>query len=154
MRKYFFLLPLILAIPFVFIACDVHKKAWKSKTDTALTEETETKTFRKGDTVHYEVPNVTLKDTTIYTYSRQGTTSKIVYDNQGNVSSVDCISAAIELYEKRRTELEQTEKNKAKEKTEEFDSNIVLYFVCGFVLILCFALYLLFVYVKNKTKLL
>jgi len=133
----------------LFVSCDIHKVSQKSKTDTQLTEETETKTFRKGDTVHYEVPNVTLKDTVIYTYSRQGTTLKTVYDSQGKVSDIDCISSAIELYEKRRTELEQTEKDKAKEKTEKFDGTFLIYIIGGLTILGALALYLMYRYVKS-----
>lgn len=133
-------------------SCDIHKKSQKSKVDTNLTEETETKTFRKGDTVHYEVPKITLKDTVIYTYSRQGTVLKTVYDASGKVSDIDCVASAIELYEKKRTELEQTEKSKEKEKTESLSDRFILYIIGGIVILGMFAFLLMFMYVRKNTK--
>lgn len=130
MKKLICLISLIL-----LCGCDITKSAAKHKSETAMTEESETKTFRQGDTVHYKVPVVRYKDTTIYTYNRQGTTLKTVYDSAGQVSDIDCIASAIELYEKKRTELESSEKDKQKEKTEGFNTDWILYLVCGIVVI-------------------
>jgi hypothetical protein len=142
----------VIAVSTLCFSCDIHKKSAKTKTDTTLTEDVETKTFRQGDTVHYSVPNVTLRDTVIYTYNRQGTTLKTVYDSNGQVKDIDCIASAIELYEKRRTELEQTTKEKEKEKTEDFDSTFVLYIVIGLVVVVIVAMLLMFSYVKKNTR--
>lgn len=134
-----------------FISCDVYKKSDKTKTDSNLTEQIETKTFRKGDTVRYEIPNVILKDTTIYTYNRQGTTLKTVYNTQGQIQSIDCFSSAIEEFKKENRNLIESIKEKQSEKKEEMNTDWIMY---GFIMIgvvLIVALLLMFFYVKSQT---
>jgi hypothetical protein len=133
-------------------SCDIYKKSSKTKTETDLTEHIETKTFRKGDTVRYEIPNIVLKDTTIYTYNRQGTTLKTVYNSQGNVASIDCFSSAIEEFKNENRKLIQDIKEKDSEKKEEVNTTWILY---GFIMIgviMCFALLLGYFYIKSNTQ--
>jgi len=134
-----------------FISCDVYKKSSKTKSDSELTENIETKTFRKGDTVRYEIPRVILKDTTIYTYNRQGTTLKTVYNTQGQISSIDCFSSYIEEIRKENRNLIESIKVKDSEKKEEVNTTWILY---GFIMIgivLIVALVLVFFYIKSQT---
>lgn len=132
-------------------SCDVYKKSNKTKTDRDLTEQIETKVFRKGDTVRYEIPNVVLKDTTIYTYNRQGTTLKTVYNSSGSVQSIDCFSSAIEEFKKENRNLIESIKEKESEKKEEVNTTWILYgfIMIGFVLVV--ALLLIFFYIKSQT---
>lgn len=142
MKKYIFLL-------FVLYSCDIQKEATKSKSDTGFKENIESTVFRKGDTVHYEIPNVIYKDTTIYRTNRQGTTIKTVYDQTGNIASIDCFASAIAEIKKENREFQQNLLNKEQKKTENFDSTFIIYIMIGIVIIICLALYLGFIYLKN-----
>jgi len=142
---------LLSLVMLLFNSCDIYKKASKTKTDSELTEQIETKTFRKGDTVRYEIPNVILKDTTIYTYNRQGTTLKTVYNTQGQIQSIDCFASAIEEIRNENRNLIQSIKQKDSEKKEEVNTTWILY---GFIMIgivLIVALLLAFFYIKSQT---
>lgn len=121
----------------ILCSCDIQKQSSKSKVDTDLKEQYESKVYRKGDTVTV-VPNIIYKDTIIYTVNRQGTTLRTVYDDQGRVSQVDCFASAIEEMTKINRELLQTVKEKDKEKTEEFSDRWLLYIVMGAVVLLFF----------------
>jgi len=134
-------------------SCDIQKEAIKTKVDTDYKENIETKTFRKGDTVRYEIPNVIYKDTTIYRTNRQGTTIKTVYASNGAIASIDCFASAIEEIKKENREFKQSIKDKESTKTENFDSSFILYIMGGVVLIFSLALFLLYLYVKKNTVL-
>lgn len=132
-------------------SCDIYKKSDKTKTDSNLTEQIETKTFRKGDTVTYQVPNIIYKDTAIYTYNRQGTTLKTVYNTQGQIQSIDCFSSAIEEFKKENRNLIESIKENKSEKKEEMNTDWIMY---GFIMIgivLIVALLLMFFYIKSQT---
>jgi len=134
----------------LFNSCDVYKKSSKEKTDIDFNEKIETKTFRKGDTVVY-VPNVKYKDTIIYTYNRQGTTLKTVYDKSGSVQKIDCYSADIETLINETRRLQDNSKIKDSEKKEEVNTTWILYLFGAFMIIICFALFLFFIYIKGQT---
>jgi len=142
---YGFLLLLLL-----LTSCDIQKQATKSKSDTELKENIETITKRIGDTVRYEVPKITYRDTIIYTTNRQGTTLKTVYDNSGSISSIDCFASAIEEIKRENREFKESLKDKEKVKTEDFDSSFILYIVIGIVILGMFGLFLAFLYLKNR----
>lgn len=142
---------ILLLLLFICCSCDIQKEASKTKTDTAFQEQIESQTFRKGDTVHYEIPNVIYKDTTIYRTNRQGTTIKTVYDQGGNIASIDCFASAIAEIRKENREFQQAIKDKESKKTEEFDSTVIFYIMGGIVLIGIFALFLMYLYVKKNT---
>ena len=129
---------------FLLLACDIQKESAKSKSDTDFKEDIETRTFRKGDTVTYEVPNIKLKDTTIYTVNRQGTTLRTVYDNTGNVSSIDCFASAIEEFRKENREFQQSLKDKEQVKTEEVNTDWILYGFITIGVVLCLIVFLFF----------
>lgn len=147
---------LITALLFSFIllsmtSCDITKNARKSKSESDFSENIENRSFRKGDTVHYEIPRVTYKDTTIYRTNRQGTTIKTVYDQTGNITSIDCFASAIEEIRKENRQFWQSLLDKNKVKTETFDPTFILYIMGGIVLIVFFALFLMFLYIKKNT---
>lgn len=126
----------IIIISILFLSsCDIVKKSAKTKSDTNFNEQIETKTFRKGDTVTYEVPNVIFKDTTIYRKNVQGTVLKTVYDNTGRITSVDCFSSFIEEIKKENREFQQSIKDKEKEKEEKANFDWLLYIILGVVFI-------------------
>lgn len=152
MKKIFAILLslLILSLFFLLNSCDIQKEAVKSKSDTGFTENIESQTFRKGDTVHYEIPKISIRDTTIYRTNRQGTTIKTVYDQGGNISSIDCFASAIAEFRKENREFQQSLKDKESKKTEEFDGSFILYIVGGIVILGIFALFLMYLYVKKN----
>lgn len=126
----------LIIISILFLSsCDIVKKSAKTKTDTNFNEHIETKTFRKGDTVTYEVPNVIFKDTTIYRKNIQGTVLKTVYDSTGRITSVDCFSSFIEEIKKENREFQQSIKDKEKEKEEKTNFDWLLYIILGVVFI-------------------
>jgi hypothetical protein len=133
-------------------ACDIQKTAMKSKSDTGFSENIENRSFRKGDTVHYEIPNLIFKDTTIYRTNKQGTTIKTVYDQNGKVASIDCFASAIDEMRKENREFQQSLLDKNKTKTENFDNTFVFYIAGAVVLIVFFALFLFFLYIKQNTS--
>lgn len=128
MKKYILIL-------LVLSSCNVQKKALKNKTDRQLTEQVETITKRKGDTVTYTVPKIVLKDTTIYTVNRQGTTLKTVYNEQGQISQIDCFASMIEEITRSNRELVEAIKEKNQEKQETFKPENFFY-ALGFVLLI------------------
>ena len=146
----------LIALLFVlsFSSCDIYKQSQKSKSDTNFSQSEEKKTFRKGDTVRYEIPkyNVKLKDTTIYRTNYQGTTIKTIYDQNGNVSSIDCYASRIEELTKRNIQYENALKKKESEKKEEMNTTWILYFMIGIVIIFMFALFLMFKFFDKKTS--
>jgi hypothetical protein len=126
---------LIVILLMILFSCDIQKEAVKSKSDTGFKENIETKTFRKGDTVRYEIPNVIYKDTTIYRTNTQGTILKTVYDKSGSIASIDCFASAIEEFKKENREFQQSIKDKESKKTEDFDSSFIIYIMIGIVVI-------------------
>lgn len=96
---------LVIGLVLFLSSCKVLKKTNKRKEDSTATEQIIQKTFRKGDTVTYKVPNVILKDTTIYTYNRVGSTVVTRFDKEGKVDSVACIASALEEFSKINREL-------------------------------------------------
>lgn len=116
-------------------SCDIQKRAVKSKTDRSITEQTETITKRKGDTVRYTIPKVVYKDTTIYTVNRQGTTLRTVYDNNGTISQIDCFASMIDEISRSNRLLVEAIKEKDKEKTETFNPQHFIYAIAALALI-------------------
>jgi flagellar basal body-associated protein FliL len=144
---------LIIALSMFFSSCDIMKKSQKSKTDTSIKAEEEIKTFRAGDSVGYR-PKLRprYKDTTIYVVNRQGTTLQTIYDKQGNITDVNCFASRIEELTKRNYQLEQENKEKQSEKTENFDSSFILYIVIGFVILGIVAIIMMFIFINKNTK--
>lgn len=138
------LLAITLAI--ALTSCGIKKNALKTKTDRTLTESTETTTKRVGDTVTYTVPKIVLKDTTIYTVNRQGTTLKTSYNSQGQISKIDCFASMIEEITKSNRLLVEAIKEKDKEKEETFNPQYFIYSLA----VLVFIVLLGFVYINNK----
>ncbi len=97
--------------------CKLLKNVDKKEVDSSLSEQITHKTTRQGDTVRYVVPKFVFKDTTIYSVNRQGTTLKTVFDNEGRVSEIECLSSRIdELMTINRDLIQQIS---SKEKTEK-----------------------------------
>lgn len=143
---------IVLLFVLSFTSCDIYKQSQKSKSDTSVKQTEETKSFRKGDTVHFSIPKVTLKDTTIYRTNYQGTTIKTIYDKNGNVSSIDCYASRIEELTKKNLEYQNALKEKESTKEEKFNTTWILYFMIGIVIILVVALFLMYKFFDKKTS--
>lgn len=140
---------LLLSLIMLCFSCDIYKKSDKTKTDTGFKENIETKTYRKGDTVTYEVPKIIFKDTIIYRKNTQGTILKTVYDKSGSIASIDCFASAIEEFKKENREFKESIKDKQSEKKEEMNTTWILYGFIAISIIMCFALLLGYFYIKN-----
>lgn len=148
MKKILFLI----FIWILFFSCDIKKRALKTKTDRTVSELKE-KTFkRQGDTVTYKIPKITYKDTTIYTTNRQGTVLRTVYDNKGMIDQIDCFSSLIDVTERSNKLIEEVIKDKNKEKEEDFDSSVILFFMIGLALIVLVVAFLGFRFLSQNSK--
>lgn len=110
----------------LFTSC----KVLKDKKDIEKSKTTRTEVFRKADTLRYNVPKAVYKDTTIYVknFEKQGSNVlRIVYDNKGNESQIDCISEAA----KELRETIETLKDNSKVKETEFKSENFIYIFLG-----------------------
>jgi ATP-dependent Zn protease len=143
---------LLLSILLMFYSCDIQKTAQKLKSDTGFTEQIENHIIRKGDTVHYEIPNITYKDTTIYSVNKQGTTIRTIYNKEGQMKSVDCFSSAINEFKKENRAFKESLKDKKSEKTEKLDSSFIFYIMAGLTVIIMFGFLLVFFYLKQNTN--
>jgi ASC-1-like (ASCH) protein len=141
-----------LLIIFCFFSCDIMKQSAKSKGEESISEQTESWRKRKGDTVSYKIPKITLKDTTIYTVNREGTTLRTVYDERGQVSNIDCFASTIEEMNKQNREFFKEWKDKEKTKTEEANFDWVLYLVLGFASIVIIGFLLIFIWLKQQSN--
>ena len=133
---------LIICAIVLLSSCDILKESSKRKTDIQATEQIETRTVRKGDTIKFQVPKITYKDTTIVkTNYVNRTQARVNYNSEGAVSSVECISS--EINELRREIRTFTDNSKEKEssKEESFQSEIIIYIMLGLAVIVCGALF-------------
>ena len=120
MNKYVLFLVLLL------VGC----KVLKNKKDIEQTKVTRTELYKKADTLNYSVPNVKYKDTTIYirNFEKEGSnTLKIVYDEEGRQTEIDCISDAV----KELNETIETLKDNTKVKETSSSSSLLLYVFLG-----------------------
>lgn len=142
---------LYIGIILIFTSCDISKRATKSKQEREQTESSEVITKRKGDTVTYEIPNIKFKDTTIYVTNRQGTTLRTVYDNNGQISQIDCFASMIEEINRSNKLLIESIKDKDSEKKEEFNSETIIYFMLGLALIVLIIMIFVFKYMMKMS---
>jgi hypothetical protein len=139
----------LLILLLLFCSCDIQKRAIKNKEDRTVTETVEVRSKRIGDTVTFTIPKFTYKDTTIYTVNRQGTTLKTVFDTKGQVSEIDCFSSIIDEVLKSNKILVESIKEKDREKTEDFDSSVILYGLLVLILLVAIIAFFGFRYLKN-----
>ena len=137
-----------------FVSCDILKKTTKTREDRTLTESTETLTKRKGDTVRYQIPKVTYKDTTIVKRNYvTGTTQTVRYNDQGMIDLVECQSGAIDELKRTNKELVEAINNKDKTVEKEFNTEIIIYIMLGFVFIVAVLAFFVFKYISKNTAL-
>lgn len=136
----------IIILSIALSGCGIKKTAVKNKVDRTLTEQTENITKRKGDTVTYTVPKIILKDTTIYTINRQGTTLKTSYNSRGQISQIDCFASMIEEITRSNKLLVEAIKEKDTSKEENFNPQNFIYAIVVLALIVLAG----FIYINNK----
>ena len=129
---------------FLFVSCDIQKKAQKTKADTEINSSIVSKKYREGDSVSYRPGKIILKDTTIYRVTKNNTRLETVYDSNGAIRDINCYAAQIEEITKERESLKQQLKEKSSEKIEKANLDWVLYLVLGFVLVLTIGFFFLF----------
>ena len=136
-------------------SCDILKQTSKQKKDIAATEEIETRTTRKGDTIRLEIPKITYKDTTIVkTNYVNRTEARVRYDNAGNVAAVECISAEINELRRELRTITDNSKEKTKDKEESFQSEIVIYVMIGLAVIIIVVFYIFMKQLSGQTEVL
>jgi len=144
---------LLIILLLCLTSCDVQRQVAKTNSRTDTQEQLEQITQRKGDTVTYK--NVLhVKDTTIYTVNKQGTTLRTVYDSSGNVSQVDCFSSAISEILKYSKDMQQANSTKDKTESAKFDPTFIYVAGGGITIVLCFFIFLLYRTINQNTKLL
>jgi hypothetical protein len=144
---------LLLSAVFLIISCDSMKNKTSNTEKSEGKETIEVTTTRKGDTVSYVVPVIKYKDTTIYTTNRQGTTLRTVYDQNGQISNIDCFASVIAEIRKENREFQNKMKQTTKDKKVETNFDWVIYIVIGAVVVVCFALFLAFTGLKSQKRL-
>ena len=136
-------------VKFLSFKIDVTKKATKNKTDRQLNETIKTTTYRKGDTITIEVPNVIYKDTVIEKINYENrTVARITYDKDGN-KKFECMESQIKEITEINRQLIEAIKEKDKDKEEKFDTMSLL---GVFAIIMFTAGFILFYYLKNMIE--
>jgi hypothetical protein len=133
-------------------SCDIMKKSTKTKTDIVATEEIQTKTTRKGDTVTFIIPKITYKDTVITTVSTQGTILKTYFDKSGQVVKSDCISSEIELLRLEMRTIVDQSKTKDKQKTEQYGVGLIPWLFGVIAFLGLSVIIALFMYFRGNTR--
>jgi len=139
MKKFLY----IIIAALLLISCDVMKNVKKSESITDLSETSKSSIKRAGDSVFWK-NTYHVKDTTIYTVNRQGTTLRTVIDKSGNVASVDCYASAIEILTEQTRVLTEALKTKDKVETVEPNTTWILYGFGAISLVIGAALFLMY----------
>lgn len=130
---------ILLALLFCLFGCTTSKKLTEKKTKSETKrdiKETETKTtYRQGDTLTINVPNIRYKDTTIIKYNYETKTQvRVRYDDQGN-QHIDCISAEMKQLIQTVRDITEEKKEDIKERNKEKESvinpTLLLYIFLG-----------------------
>lgn len=147
--KYFLI---FIVIIFTF-SCKTIKDVNKNKEDRQLTENSRIITTRVGDTVHYEVPNIILKDTTVTIKNyKTGTTQILKYNDEGKLTSAECISGLIQIIEENNRILIENINEMNKHKEVEIPTSIFIYFFVGMALFISIIMIVFFFLMKKYLK--
>lgn len=144
---------IVISLCCVLMSCDIQKESAKRKTDTSISEGWEQIQKRPSETVFYR-PSVNYqpRDTTIVVVNSEGSKIRLQYDKHGTLREAECLPALIDLVTKMSLKLDQSEKEKAKEKQEKFNSDWILYIIIGIVIIVCFGFYLMYLSINKNSK--
>lgn len=142
----------LLIIPFLFLmSCDITKQASKTKTDTETNEQYERIEKRDGGIATFKPESTIIyRDTTIFVQGTNGTELKVIYDKTGNVSQMDCNGALIDVIERYNKQIQESVKEKDKQKTEEVNTDWIMYGFIALTLIMFFGMFLLYVLINKR----
>lgn len=142
----------LLIIPLLFLmSCDITKQASKTKTDTETNEQYERIEKRDGGIATFKPePTIIYRDTTIYVQGTNGTELKVIYDKTGNVSQMDCNGALIDVIERYNKQIQESVKEKDKQKTEEVNTDWIMYGFIALTLIMFFGMFLLYMLINKR----
>lgn len=144
---------LMICVIVTLSSCDILKESSKRKTDIQATEQIETRTVRKGDTIKFQVPKITYKDTTIVkTNYVNRTEARVNYNSKGDVSSIECISSEINELRKELRTISDNSKEKESSKEESFQSEIIIYIMLVLAVILCGGLLVFMWQARKQSK--
>lgn len=142
---------LVILLFIAFASCDIQKQASKTKTDTELNEQYERTEKREGGQATFNPqPNIVYRDTTIVVQGTNGTQLKVIYDKQGNASQIDCNGALIDVVTKLSTHLIEVKKEKESSKTEEMNTDWILYGFGAVVIIVLFGFFMLYLLIQKR----
>lgn len=132
----------LIGLAITLFNCGVKKTAVKTKTDRTLTEQTKTTSFRLGDTIKFDLPNLKYKDTVIEKISYKNKTpsvARVTYDKDGN-ATFECLQSQIEQTQETNRQLVELIKEKDKSKEETFNPQYFIYAlgVLGLIVLLGF----------------
>jgi len=146
-------LTVILIVLLSFQSCKTTKDVQRQDEDRQLTETSKKITTRLGDTVRYVVPNVIFKDTVITIKNKQtGTTQILRYNDEGKLSSAECLSGVIQIIEENNRILIENINNMNKHKEVEIPTSIILYFFLGLTLLIGVVMTVFFFLMKKYIK--
>ena len=146
-------LTVILIVLLSFQSCKTTKDVQRQDEDRQLTETSKKITTRLGDTVRYVVPNVIFKDTVITIKNKQtGTTQILRYNDEGKLSSAECLSGVIQIIEENNRILIENINNLNKHKEVEIPTSIILYFFLGLTLLIGVVMTVFFFLMKKYIK--
>ena len=144
---------IVLIILSVFTACKTTKDVNRQDEDRTLTENSKTITTRVGDTVRYVVPNIILRDTTITVKNyKTGTTQILKYNDEGKLTSAECLSGVIQIIEENNRILIENINNMNKHKETEISASIFIYFFIGLALFFVIIFLVFFAVLKKYIK--
>lgn len=142
----------LLIIPLLFLmSCDITKQASKTKTDTETNEQYERIEKRDGGIATFKPEStIVYRDTTILVQGTNGTELKVIYDKTGNVSQMDCNGALIDVIERYNKQIQESVKEKDKQKTEEVNTDWIMYGFISLTLIMFFGMFLLYMLINKR----
>ena len=143
----------VLAILSTFNGCKSTKDVNRQDEKRNLTENTKTTTTRIGDTVRYIVPNIILKDTVITTKNyKTGTTQILRYNDEGKLTSAECLSGVITIIEENNRILIENINSLNKHKETEISGSVFIYFFIGLALFFIIIFLVFFAVLKKYLK--
>lgn len=142
---------LLIILLLFLMSCDITKQASKTKTDTETNEQYERIEKRDGGIATFKPEStIVYRDTTIYVKGTNGTELKVIYDKTGKASEFDCKGALIDITERYNKQIQESVKEKDKQKTEEVNTDWIMYGFISLTLIMFFGMFLLYMIINKR----